>query len=65
VTRPEVTVRIRAWLETRDLPGLEPAFRALVTNTANPTTARASSVEELHHELDDALRVGGLVEGEP
>ena len=51
----EVTVLIRAWLEDRDVPGLERAFRARLSLPALDRGVGVSSVAELHRELDRFL----------
>ena len=53
--RTEMTVQIHAWLEERELPGLEPAFRARLTCPAPDVALGAASVADLHRALDDLL----------
>jgi hypothetical protein len=61
VTRPEVTVHIHAWLEERELEGLEPAFRARLSVPSRDATMGAASRDELHRVLDDVLGDAGLL----
>jgi hypothetical protein len=53
--RTEVIVQIHAWLEERELPGLEPAFRARLTCPAKAVTLGAASVADLHRAIDELL----------
>ena len=53
--RREVIVQIHAWLEERELPGLEPAFRARLTCPARARSLGAASVADLHRAIDDLL----------
>ena len=53
--RTEVIVQIHAWLEERELPGLEPAFRARLTCPATAKSLGAASVDDLHRAIDDLL----------
>jgi hypothetical protein len=65
VTRREVKVRIHAWLEEREISGLEPAFRARVEVYEEaayvPVTGGGGSPAELHGVLDRLLVDAGLV----
>jgi hypothetical protein len=53
--RTEVIVQIHAWLEERELPGLEPAFRARLTCPATAVSRGAASLADLHRAIDDLL----------
>lgn len=53
--RTEVIMQIHAWLEEREIPGLEPAFRARLTCPAKAVTLGAASVADLHRAIDDLL----------
>lgn len=53
--RTEVIVQIHAWLEERELPGLEPAFRARLVCPLSAQARGAGSIAELHGVLDELL----------
>jgi hypothetical protein len=60
----EVTVQICAWSESRDLPGLEPAFRARLTVLDGDQRVGVASRAALHRELDQILAEVFGAEGE-
>ena len=64
--RREVTVHITAWLEAREIVGLEPAFRAVVRTPGEATEALggADSPESLHRLLDEVLARLATVDGD-
>ena len=53
--RTEVIVQIHVWLEERELPGLEPTFRARLTCLGTAVTRGAASIADLHRAIDDVL----------
>lgn len=57
-------VRIRAWLEERELEGLSPELRAKVEverhHAYEPVTPAPRSVEEIHETLDRLLTDAGV-----
>lgn len=59
--RPEQALVVRAWLERRELNGLEPVFRALLTVVETGERRWASSLESLHAHVDRALAEAGVV----
>lgn len=61
LSRPEILVMINAWLEGRELHGLDPAFRATITKLKTDEAVSAHSIEELHQILGDLLIEAGLV----
>jgi len=63
MTRREVKVQIHAWLEVRDFPGLQRAFRARLTHPAG-TPIGVGSREEMHRALDRILRGYRLIDEE-
>jgi hypothetical protein len=64
MARPEVTVQIRAWLEKREIHGLRRAFRGQLSCPPSGPTRGVTSVHELHRQLDEVLRDGGLLDDE-
>ena len=64
MTRREVKVRIHAWLEEREISGLEPAFRFEVYKGSDfrPIWGGGGSPAELHRVLDRLLAEAGLLD---
>lgn len=61
-------VRIRAWLEARELDGLSPELRAKVEverhHTYEPVKPAPRSVEEIHQTLDQLFTEAGLTDSD-
>lgn len=57
-----MTVHIHAWLEEREIHGLDRAFRGRLTSEAIEKPVGVASVSELHAALDRILGVAGLTE---
>lgn len=55
MSRREVAVQIRAWLEAREIVGFRPAFRARVRVLDDDRQVGVSSRAALHRELDRIL----------
>lgn len=55
MNRTEVTVQIHAWLEERELPGLQPAFRARLLVLDDDRRFGVSSRAALRARVDDIL----------
>lgn len=53
--RPEVTLLVNAWLERRELAGLTPPLRAVVTDLITQERWGTDSIERLHALLDERL----------
>jgi len=55
-------MRIHAWLEEREIPGLQRAFRGQLKSPSSAGVG-VGSVHELHRAIDDTLREAGLIDG--
>ena len=64
-SRRERSLLIRAWLEERELRGLDPEFRAVLSVVESDERYSAASIGELHSLVDDALEAGGLIFDRP
>lgn len=57
-------MHIHAWLEEREIRGLQRAFRGRLTCSSTAQPLGVGSLRELHVALDRVLRDAGLIDDE-